>query len=348
MSVLATLGALMSLGLAAGGRESRDEELEAALRRALEGSFRSLEIQAECLTEAGFHSVSLSGEGILVWNRTTQSVVPEGAVRAQLESFRDLRFTALQDRYGGKGDPGGVAQPPRILCRVRLDIDGIEKEVLQFQGGRQSEELRRLAERTFDLARPYGEKGVEARDLADGLSKISTGELRPEALVVTVQRRQGSEGWLLRIEGLTARLQPLPYGGPEEPLSLKLEASELRELSRRLAEHRVSELPGNLYAEQYTDVAVSVLGREKRVQARAFGRLTPTSLGEQQVRFDAILADLLELRDRLVAASSTKPGVEVKDDVGVSVFRYRDVAPLPGRVEKRSGVVRHDFVHALA
>jgi hypothetical protein len=338
------LGALVALGLAAGGRESRDEALEAALRRALQGSFRSLEIQAECLTEDGFHAVALSGEGVLVWNRTRQSVVPEEGVRAQLESFRDLRFTAMEDRYGGKGDPGGGAQPPRILCRVRLDIDGIEKEVLQYDGGRQSEELRRLAGRTFELARPYGESGVEAQDLGDGLKKVSSGELNPAALVVTVQRRQGSEGWLLRVEGLTATLRVLPYGA-EEPGLLKLDPSELRELARRLADLLIADLPVNLYAEHYTDVAVSVLGREKRVQARAFGRLTPTSLGEQQERFDAILAEILKLRDRVLEAGSPKSGVEVKDDVGVSVLRYRDLSPLSGGIEKRSGVVRHDRVH---
>jgi hypothetical protein len=344
MSVLATLGAV-SLALVFSGHESRDEELEAALRRALEGSFRSLAIQAECLTEAGFHSVALSGKGVLVWNRTRQSIVPEEAVQAQLESFRDFRFTSLEDRYGGKGDPGGDAQPPRILCRVRLDIDGIEKEVLQYEGGRQSEELRRLAERTFELARPYGESGVEARDLGEGLNKVSSGALSPEALVVTVQRRQGSEGWLLRVEGLTATLQLLPYGGAGEPGPLKLDPSELRELSRRLADLRIADLPVNLYAEHYTDVAVSVLGREKRIQARAFGRLTPTSLGEQQERFDAILAEILKLRDRVLEAGSTKPGVEVKHDLGVSVSRYRDLPPLSGGIEKRSGFVRHDRVH---
>ena len=282
-------------------RAPASSELERALHRALDQGWEELRVEAECVTEAGFHTLSVLGSGVGIWDKAKQFRVTGDAIKAQLEAFRRHDFAGMDGRYGGKNDPGVARQPPRIVCRVMLDIDGAKKEVIQFHGGRQSEALRRLADRLFELSRSAAETGIEAEDLTDGLAKVASGALAPETLQITVQRRSSGEGWLLRIEGRRATTRLFRQAeGFGEPVVLQLDDNELGELAGLLHDLRFDDLPTNLYAEHYTDLGVHVLNHEKQIQARAFGRLTPTSFGEKQERYDRIFGELVKLQKRVL------------------------------------------------
>jgi hypothetical protein len=228
-------------------------------------------------------------------------------VRFQLLAFREAGFAAMRASYGGKRDPvTPEKQAPRLTCRVGLSLDGATGQVVQLQGGRQSEELRRLAERILDACRGPAVAGIGAADLHDALAKVAAGVLAPEVLRVLVSRRletrpgaEGARGWVLRVEGRTASLQSQDPG--RELAEVRLDEGEPPALARLLREGGVADLPINLYAEEITDLVVKVLDRERRVQARRFAGMTRTTHAGAQERFDRILEALGDRRQRWFA-----------------------------------------------
>ena len=144
--------------------------------------------------------------------------------------------------------------------------------------------------------------------------ELVCGELRPEPLHVLVHRKpeprsadEHTEGWLLKIAGRHATIQSFtPGAGYGSAVHRQLGDEELAAILRPLLEEDFESLPSNLYAEHYTDVAVEVLGRNKRVQARRFARMTRKTHGQQQERFDRILAKLSELPAGAAEQSSNR------------------------------------------
>jgi hypothetical protein len=207
----------------------------------------------------------------------------------------------MRESYGGKNDSANKA--PRLICRVSLGIDGATKEVRQLQRGRQSKELRYLADRLFEICRLPAESGVVADDLHDGLDKIANGMLAPVTLHIMVHRRidrnvssEEETGWLLRVDGrkASARLH-VPADGYTEPLALELAAVDIANLAKQLHDLEIGDLPANIYAEYYTDLTVEVLNHRKNIQARQFAGMTPSTHGEKQDHFNEILRTLREL-----------------------------------------------------
>jgi hypothetical protein len=308
---LARVSALVSLLLASGshGPASPDRpggrSLAEALERALADGWGELRIEAECRVEGRLPRAEVHGNGVGIWNEERQFMLSRGEVRALLTAVRDAGFASMRPSYGGKTDPvTSGAQPPRLTCRVGLSLDGASLEVVQLQGGRQSSELRRLAERILGDCKVKAAGGIGAVDLDDGLAKVEKGALAPEVLRVLVSRRpegrpaaDGARGWVLRVEGGTASLTgPEPPGA--EPVEARLDGAEAAALARLLREEGVSRLPVNLYADELTDLVVRVLGHEKTVQARRFAGLTRVTHGEAQARLERILEALGGCPDR--------------------------------------------------
>jgi hypothetical protein len=293
----------------AGNGESSPPSLAEALERGVAQGWRQLAIQAECRVESRMPRVEIFGNGVGIWNGQKQFKLPPEKLKGLLVAFREEGFAAMPPSHGGRYDPvTKEQQPPRLTCRVGLSLDGATAQVVQLQGGRQSEGLRRLAERILDECRGPAASGTGASSLEDGLAKIETGTLAPEALELLLSRRpdprpgeEDARGWVLRVAGRTATLDGGPSAVPLDPV-------EVAALARLLREGGAADLPINLYAEEYTDLVVNVLGRERRVQARRFAGMTRTTSADAQSRFDRILEGLLERRQRWFASLPDRLG----------------------------------------
>ena len=301
-----------------GAGDSSARAVEEALDRALDEGWQQLHIRAECLTDAGADAVEILNGGVAIWNQEAQFELTREQLRLILQGFVSADFAHLQEQYGGDqrtgppgldpdnrtdaGPTGKREGPPRIICLLSLGLDGVSRQAVQLQGGEQSENLRQLAEHVLGICRQPAQSGVMAADLADGLNKVAAGELAPESLQVLLHRKPANEeGWLLQIRGLTASTRRfVPGKGYEDPLALALDPAEFGKLAQRLADLRFGELPGNLYADDYTDLKVSVLNRRSKVQAMQFAGMTPTQHGEQQERFDLVYGALRALHESVL------------------------------------------------
>lgn len=288
--------------------DAAGQALARALDRALEDGWGELHVESACRSQGVLSSVELFGNGVGIWDGEAQFRLPPESVRTLLQAFRDADFAGMRESYGGKGDPVvPTQQAPRLACRVGLGIDGLRKRVAQLEGGRRSEALERLANRVLEECRDTARTGVRAADLADGLDKLARGELAAEAFHLLVNRREdpgaGGAGWLLRIDGRRAALSPRTVAGHAGARVVELPHEELARVARLLSASDLIGLPGNLYAELYTDVTVAVLRHRKQVQARRFAGMQPSTHGDGQRRFDALLEQLGELK-RQVAGES--------------------------------------------
>jgi hypothetical protein len=291
-----------SVGHAGGG-------LAVALERAIADGWGVLWVEAECRIEGRLPRAEVFGSGVGIWNDERQFLLPRQEVRALLVALRDAGFASMRPSYGGKEDPVGEdAQPPRLTCRVSVSLDGISGQVVQLQGGRQSAELRRLAERILDSCRLKAAAGIGAVDLDDGLAKVASGVLAPEVLQVLVSRRpegrpsaEPARGWTMRVAGGAVSMEKAGEPGLV-PLEARLDDGEAVALARLLREGALAGLPINLYAEELTELVVRVLGHEKAVQARRFAGMSRDTHGDAQARFERVLKALDEWRQRWLAA----------------------------------------------
>jgi hypothetical protein len=281
-----------------------EPDLARALDRALAGgSWHELHLLTECFDRDAFLKVELFGEGVGIWNGERQLSVGRDELLELLERLRGARFAAFKELYG-KGETGDAAT--RVICRVALTLDGATKQSVQVAEGRRFPELQALALEVLGRFRERGEDGVGAADLADGLRKVADGRLAPRTLSVLLHRKPdaaavavGEQGFLMRLEGRALSVLPYrPGAGYGGPAARELAPEELSRLAALLAESGAGELPDNLWAEHYTDLVVTVLDREARVQARRFAGMTATTHPEAQPRFDRIYQALAELVPR--------------------------------------------------
>ena len=281
----------------------------AALERALGDALKrqawsDLRIDTECRTEDGLRSATVFGSGVGVWNRERQITLPREEVVALLQELAASRFPRMRETYG-EGE-----EEVQLICRVRLDLDGLSKQVLQLATGPASPELMRLAGRILEVAEEAGRDGPGASSLSDGLEKIAHGELAPELLTLYVLRQSeapgSTAGWKLALQGGQAILQRDPAPDGEEPRTLRLGAAEIAGLAGQLAAVRLEELPVNLWAPEYTDIEIRVLGGKRSFQARRFAGMTPATHGEAQQRFDRLWEALAALHERLLAGEPSR------------------------------------------
>ena len=278
-----------------------------------------LTIDVGCLTGDGWRSVELYGDGLGFWGERAQIRVSRERIGRLLEAFRTSGFAEWPEAFGRTpagpktpAPPEQAGQPARLICQVRLAVGGEAKEVRQFDKGEVSEPLRRLAYEVLATGEEAAAGGVTVESLPEGLRKALAGELDPRALELHVHRRSGGSdrsegaGWLLRARGLEADLQRYdPSGGLGPAESHRLGPEAFEGIVRNLVEHGMATLPPNLWAAEYTDLRVSVLGFSKDVQARQFAGMTATTHGERQADFTALFDALQDLYREL---ASSEPG----------------------------------------
>ncbi len=275
--------------------------LDAALAR---GTWEDLRVDAECQDEDfRLQAVKLFGTGVGIWNDERQFAVPRERLLGVLEALRRAGFGSMRESHGGRDDAGKMGL--ELICRVRVVLDGVEKQSYQLAKGRQSAELRELAEQILAVGEDLGPSGVAAASLEEGLDKVARGELAPEALTLQLQRqaedpRSPEGGWILRIEDGKAQLTfSSPETGWTDPRRVRLSRDDLAGLARAVLEARPEDLPGNLYSSWYQDLEIRVLNHKRSLQARRFAGVTPETHGEKQERFDRLVAALEDLEKRL-------------------------------------------------
>jgi hypothetical protein len=283
-----------------------------ALSRAIERGWESLHLLTRCPPSEELGSVEVFGSGVGIWDSSRQFVVPKDAIRRMLALLRDAGFAAMPAAPDGEGGSLEGPRLPRpgteVTCQVSLELDGLEKTVVQLRKGGQSEDLRQLAGALLALSRGHAERGITPAGLADALARVASGELAPELLRLSVQRRptpgQDGAGFVLAVRRQHAEARPFtPGGGFGEPRRVRLEAQEIRDLAGLLVRDRAPALPVNLWSDVYTDFEVSVMRWGRSIQARRFDGLKPDARGDQQKAFEHLLAGLLQLSHRVL-----KPG----------------------------------------
>jgi len=261
--------------------DSNDQALAEALERAVKDDWKDLHLSCECSGESGRNSVEIFGSGTAIWANRAQFKLDRQQLRTILGLALEYELPAMEETYGGKDDPKVPANfAIRVTCLIKLSLDGLSKQVAQLDGGRQSLEMRQLADEILKISEVQGRDGVEAENLQDALSKLATGELAPEVLNLVVYRKPdpealqaGVSGWLFRVQGYQASAQPLSPAGLKEPRLLDLDSASVRSLSSALAELEVGNLPLNLYADYYTDLSLKILQWKKSVNGRSPCRL---------------------------------------------------------------------------
>lgn len=293
----------------AGSDPASSEPIHRALEAALERQgWDELRIESECLDAASrLRFATLYGSGVGIWNRDRQFNVPRERLLTLLQEIDRAGFAAMREIHGGKDDPAPASPArwaPRMTCRVHLALDGTDKQSYQLAEGRQSAELKALAEKVLAVAEELGPRGVTAASLDDGLAKIARGELAPETLALQLQRQPENPnapegGWMLRVRGDRAEVSRFTNAeGWSEPRRFQLSRTEVADLGRRLAETGLEGMPANLHAPAFYDFEVQVLNHKRSLQARGFAGVTPETHGEKQKRFNQLLAALEDLRTR--------------------------------------------------
>ncbi len=312
-----------------GGSQPASAATAAALRSALDraiaepGSWSDLHLQIECQGERGVSSVEAFGNGVAVWEGRRQFALTPVELAGLVEVLRKADFAGMKETYGGRGpdldrppvQPSDPTAAVVMICRVGLVLDGLSKEVVQLAKGEQSARFLEMADRLVELCLGPARAGVGAADLGDGLEKLSTGVLAPEVFGLLVHRRPdeasaaaGNRGFLLRLTGRRLTSQEFdPAGGYAPELGLELTPAEIADLARRLAAADPASLPVNLWARDYTDLAIRVLDHRKSVQARQFARMTRDTHGERQQRFETLYARLYDLHLRVLDEGRSLP-----------------------------------------
>ena len=302
-------------------------EEAAALRALIEQSLtdpdlrKSSELVTECRDDTGMRAMRVWGDGLGVWQGRRQFHLAADEVTAVLEHVQRADFAAFAPLYGGpnQADPREHDRPDDgnavlISCRIRVSLDGHSKESVQRAKGEQSQELKALAEELLAIGEKAAKSGVEAANLSDGLERVGRGELDPRVFRAMLHLKptageieESGPGFLLRLEGrrVTTRRHD-PRSGYGQEIALDLDASVVRNLALVLADLDPAGMPVNLWAPVYTEVAIEVLNHRKSVQARRFAGLEPTTHGDLQKDFDAVVQTLRRLQDQVAAEGVTQ------------------------------------------
>lgn len=292
--------------------------LRGAIEKAISDSSarQPMRLFTECLLNSGMRTLAVYGDGIGIWDSRRQFKIAPDQMESMLQSLNQAKFASMPEIYGGPEHEESKAPPQKppqqfvvqVTCRVELDLAGHSKQVFQRAKGKQNKEFRKLAEGFFQLCEPLAKQGVEASSLSDGLNKLASKELSPHSLRLMMHRQpdersavRGNVGFLLRIAGDTVTSQSYdPAAGYTDPLRLNLSESEFEALAKKLAELDPGRLPGNLYANDYTDLNIRLLNQRVSVQARQFSGMSASTHGEKQKSFDGIYALLRQLHLRVV------------------------------------------------
>jgi hypothetical protein len=318
--------ALMLLGrCATGAAESEEEERER--RAAKPRPNRPLAVRIEARAAGGtsaaeplrvrvdwsrngtMTAAEMYSSGAGIWNnqRAFRMSNPEIAAVARL--LRDARFANMAERYGEMEEDF-----LKINGKISVSVGDAGKSVIQLERGPQSDELATLAAALLARAESASRGGAVADSLADGLAKIAAGALPEEALQLTAQVRDDrglGSGFLVHIRGGEAVARGFDVkAGYSAPRRLSLPRGDLMELAALLQALDPATLPAELFAPEYVELRVEVLGKVADRQARPYAGVTAATHGARQAQFDRVIDALRRVAVRTLAQGSPAPALE--------------------------------------
>jgi hypothetical protein len=281
-------------------RPGTNEPLERQIEQMNRGaSAAGLRVRVDWLRSGAMTSAEAYGSGAGLFEDRVAVHLSASDIRAIVRAIAQSHFAAMPSRFG-EADNDFL----KMRGRVTVDIDRIGKSVVQIDQGPQSEPLAILAAEIITLAERASRGGVTVDSLPDALARLASGAIPPEAIRLTVQRRDDrpsptERGFLLRLRGREAVARSFTTGyGP--PRRLVLTDGEFAQLAAALRETDPAALPENLYAPMYTDFRLGILGRSRDLQARPYAGVSPATHGARQAAFDALIERLRLLADRVI------------------------------------------------
>jgi len=254
-------------------------------------------LEVDCGSERGPRSLVLYPNAIAHWDGRFEYRASAAEQKAFLDLLIQNQFTELAPAYGGKqGHSLSAKAPARISCRIEFKSGDFYKQSHQFVDNYQSPDLHRLANALLDSAeRSARARGVAAADLMDGLNKIATGELSGHALRLRLLAlpEDGTVGRIFEVVDGQFRVRDYAPGRTlGENRSSSVTEPELVAIVKAIQTADIEALPVNLWSEGQTELQVEVLGHRKTLIGRQFLRLTASSLGDQQRRFNRMISEL--------------------------------------------------------
>jgi hypothetical protein len=247
-----------------------------------------LRIAVEQHTPSPSTTFVVYGDGTGFWKHRLQFRVSPAALARMSEAVESARYRDMPEVFG-QGRKW-------LVRRVAVEAGAVSRQVVQLRGGDQSPDLRGLTDQLLAIVSPLAQEGITAASLEDGLRKVASGELAPQALRLIVHVKpgpgQGAAGFLVRIEDGRATRQEYREGTYTEIKRLALPAAEVREVAGILADADPEALPATLHAEVYSEVVVQVLDRRKNVLARSLSGPAPSEQRESAARFERLVARL--------------------------------------------------------
>jgi len=252
----------------------------------------TVRIFVERATDAGLETLEVFEDGVALWRGEVQLRLGDADIERMIDAFDNAGFDEMPALFGrGK---------KWLERRVSFRGGGRLKEVVQLVSGEHSSTLTSLADRLFEIAAPAATTGVRAADLSEGLKKLASGGLAPEAMSLLVHLKPGTkpgseEGFLLRVEEAAITTRPYSKGRYQAPVRFEPGPERVRQIADRLSKADVGSLPGNVFSAEYSEIILKVLKWKKNVLARSFAGMSPTTHGEAQKRFDALFEALKAL-----------------------------------------------------
>jgi hypothetical protein len=275
-------------------RRQRTDPLAAALDARISGkkSPADFAIDVAWAVKPGLITACrIDGSGVGLWNRQVQFRVDRKQVIALLKAVRRARFGTFPAEVGEF--EGGEKE---IQGRITVTLGDVTRSVAVVGEEKPDEELDRLAHAVLTAGEDPSKAGVRIQGLKEGLDKLASGALAPEALEVLAQRStdhpapgQAGETWLLVVSGRRAhdRVGPRGKASTSEHV-IELSAAEFRELVALLQTNDAASLPRNLYATVYSRLRVQILNQVVTVEARRFAGMSPDAHADARSRFDRI------------------------------------------------------------
>lgn len=292
----------------------RDAELSRRLDSLLAetgpGLTWSIAVEAVGEKDARIHRIYLWDDGVGIWGDESQFVLDAAARKEVLKAFRDHGFCQFNDELQKKGS--GERKSPSALVQeqlVTLEIGGVSKSVSHVVSsfGRYpdveeaAKTLVKLVKAVRKICEGPAARGVRAKDLADGLSKIAGQRLADVAfkVVLSLPQEAGGGGSITRIDGRRVRAEVSAKGkGWAPPAEIRLPVDEFVEFVRTVAAAKPGAFPQNIHDEGYTDLTVSVLNHTVITQARPFAKGDPKAHEELRKDLRTIVAAVRKLQEK--------------------------------------------------
>lgn len=233
----------------------------------------------------------IDGTGVGLWNRQIQFRVERKQVLALLKAVRRTRFGTFPAEVGESESGEKETQG-----RIAVTLGDVTHSVAVVGDEKPDEELEELARAVLAAGEGPSKTGIRIQGLKEGLDKLASGVLAPEALEVLAQRStdhpgpgEAAETWLLVVSGRRALDRS---GSPGKVSSsaraIELSESDYRDLVALLQASDAASLPRNLFATHYSRLRVQVLNQVVTVEARRFAGMSPDAHADARARFDRI------------------------------------------------------------